>query len=461
MSNLISFTCEGCQATLSVPVELAGISGPCPYCATHVTSPAAPAPVSAIRAWNPPAAPPEPEEEEILDPVRESKQWLQAHMMTPEETAPLPSRPRYRGLKMAAGIAVFAGGVASAYHFWSPPDKPLPAPQAAEPATPVDEPPTPRPDALATAENAMPPEDIIPAPSEEIPATSLNPAGSAVAQNVSTAPAAPVAVAPSVPSGPESSLLPDIPPEEAAVTTPGNGPPIEAEIHKVVATGGHLARPGTALVRFFAAKNWQERLQYTLAPEKMKGLMEAYYKTAGDGPIIPEGVELTKIEATEEDSNRKYYAYVAFFSGIPDGVPISVEDTKDGCRVEWRSFIECRDQLLSKFYSGFKKEPQTFRVLVRRGHYFDKDVPNQSGKVVFDIRPPDGTGPWKMWADKNSVAYTRNFTSEQGARWDISSVMVLTLQWEKAPNGAEYVRLRDVVADSWHPDMLPKGSLPN
>jgi hypothetical protein len=34
-------------------------------------------------------------------------------------------------------------------------------------------------------------------------------------------------------------------------------------------------------------------------------------------------------------------------------------------------------------------------------------------------------------------------------------MMVITCQWEKTDKGVQFVRLRDVVADSWHPEMLP------
>ena len=36
---LVSFSCYHCNAVLSIPEEQSGISGPCPYCGTVVTSP--------------------------------------------------------------------------------------------------------------------------------------------------------------------------------------------------------------------------------------------------------------------------------------------------------------------------------------------------------------------------------------------------------------------------------------
>ena len=60
-----------------------------------------------------------------------------------------------------------------------------------------------------------------------------------------------------------------------------------------------------------------------------------------------------------------------------------------------------------------------------------------------------------MWTDKDSVTYAKYFATGERADWRVSSMMVLTLQWEKDAGGAEYVRLREVVADTWHPAKLP------
>jgi hypothetical protein len=135
-----------------------------------------------------------------------------------------------------------------------------------------------------------------------------------------------------------------------------------------------------------------------------------------------------------------------------------VEETKSGCLVEWASFTEGKDRVLADFYSGYRKETGTFRVLVRLAHYFEKDVPDQEKKVVCDILPPENSGPYKLWIDKNSAAYRQYFATGERTDWRVSSMMVLTLQWEKSASGATWVRLQDVAADTWHPSFLGAGT---
>ncbi len=438
MNDLVSFTCGACQATLSISAELAGITGPCPYCGTEVTSP---------KAASVPSNQPVRQKRGGAGPgVVAGMPWHPSHSMSQDETVVM--RPRRTGLMVAAGFAIFAGGVAGAWKLWEPAENVAVViesekePGAAE-APPVKQP-APRPEVLASAN-----EDPLPPAADEMPQTNLTDLPAAMARNVSTTAAVAARVAPVASPDPKTSVSP-VPVSPLSLSED------EKEIRRIVPATGHLEKPGAALIRFFSAKTWQERLKVSLAPEKVGKLMEAYYKEHTDGPIVPEDIELTRLEAMEDDPSRHYYAFLAFMPGKEEGIPVSVEETKSGCLVEWCTFIEGKDGLLAKFYGGYRKEPGLFRVLVRRGHYFEKDVPNQDGRVVFDISPPDASGPYKMWLNKDSEACKKYFATGQRTKWEISSMMVLSLQWEKAANGAEFVRLHDVVADTWHPAMLPK-----
>lgn len=457
MNNLVSFTCGACEATLSIPVELAGISGPCPYCGTHVTSPrpgVIPIPEANLEprpTTQPPEVPVRLREDAPAGPRIERK--------ARETTSDVPMRRHRSGLIAAAIVIVFVGGVAGAWRFWEAGES---APRNALPGMARPAPPPavkPRPEVLVSASDEVPSDDTIPPPSEEMPRPVLSPVPAAVARNVSTAkPAAASAAIVTAPAGPESGLLPDIAPSTGgdSVLSAATGPPAEIseaekQIRGVVPHSGQLEKPGTALIRFLAAPNWQERLKYTLAPDKVKPYMQAHYRVHADGPVIPDDIELTRVEPVEDDPQRNYYAFIIYLPGQYGGVPISVEETKTGCLVEWCSFVEGKDRLLAEFYAGYRKEAGTFRVLARRAHYFEKDVPDQDRKVVYDVFPPESSGPYKMWIDLGSVVYSRHFAKGERADWRMSTMMVVTLQWEKTADGVEYVRLADVVADSWHP----------
>lgn len=434
---LVSFTCHHCTAVLSIPEEQSGISGPCPYCGEVVTSPARQAVVQ----------PPPPAVREMFLPKSERpvertrKPWNGvelAQLTVTEEQTVRPVRPQRVALKMAAGLAIFAGGVLGTVKLWKP-AQPV-AEKKASPGIPPSAP-KPRPPVLASAAEQLPP------PAAEMPAPVAAPA--ALARNVSTAPSPTVTA--TVP--PEEPGLFPVQTPEPKMTQIASMSVEEKEIRRVVTTSGPLTAPGTAIIRFFAAPNWQERLKYCLAPQKVKPLMEAYYKVHKDGPIVPEDIELTRMQPIEEDPGRHYFAFMVYFPGRAEGVPLSVEQTKTGCVIEWCSFVEGKDRVLAKFFSEPRKEPGTFRVSIRRGHYFEKDVPTQDKKVVFDISPPDRSETFKLWVDKDSEVWRKGLDGEKFG-WNLIAMMVLTLQWEQTPDGVKYVRLVKVAGDSWHPEAV-------
>lgn len=444
---LVSFNCDHCTAVLSIPEEQAGISGPCPFCGETVTSPQCTPAVMVVPEL--PFANDDPPTSRDEPPRRE---WREPRVIPVTEPV-LPFRPQRIALKVAAGVVVFVGGVAGTWKLWhgdkSRPENKAPVGEIAPAETPKRVAP-----AVSDAEETLPP------PSDTIPA--LSPAAPvAIARNVSTAPSPRVVNA--APAAEIPTLFPDTgsgvqagAAGKPAPAKPAENAPVSAEekkIREVVPLTGVLAAPGTALIKFLSAKSWQERLKYSLAPEKVKPQMEAYYKVNKDAAIVPEDVEFVRMDPVEDDPQRHYFAFRVYFPGRTAGVPISVEETKTGCLVEWTSFVEGKDMLLEKFYSKYRKEPGTFRILLRRGHYFEKDVPDQKKKIVFDVNPPDRTGPYKLWLNKDSADAKKFFRDDQ-LDWNQVMMLVVTLQWEKTPDGKEFVRLHSVAADSWHPEMV-------
>ncbi|YCM44199.1 hypothetical protein V2O64_23100 [Verrucomicrobiaceae bacterium 227] len=75
MSDTVEFSCPNCHTQLRVPIEMAGVTGPCPHCEASISSPPAPKPA------NPPA------EEPKLDPKPTPKPAAQP---TPKQTPKQP-----------------------------------------------------------------------------------------------------------------------------------------------------------------------------------------------------------------------------------------------------------------------------------------------------------------------------------------------------------------------------------
>src|SRR5436190_2035128 len=188
---LVSFNCDHCTAVLSIPEEQSGISGPCPFCGTVVTSPLRP---SAVEVPDMPLASDDPPASHGESPRRV---WREPQVI-PVQQPQLPFRPQRIALKVAACVALFVGGVAGTWKIWHG-DKPRA--ENGEPVSETQPATTPRP-ASAAVTGAT---DSLPPPSDDIPrAPSAVPP--AVARNVSTAPSPRVSVPPSAEA---PTLFPD------------------------------------------------------------------------------------------------------------------------------------------------------------------------------------------------------------------------------------------------------------
>jgi hypothetical protein len=101
--QVIQFNCPTCQAPLTVPIQLAGVTGPCPKCGNSITSPAAPTPPPVTPAFPTavpvPQAPPDiqtpaPSAPPVLPPFPQAPSWTQTPPTPtgPPLDSPLPPR---------------------------------------------------------------------------------------------------------------------------------------------------------------------------------------------------------------------------------------------------------------------------------------------------------------------------------------------------------------------------------
>ena len=244
-------------------------------------------------------------------------------------------------------------------------------------------------------------------------------------------------------------------PAVAAEPAGGQAGTPEARLAAMVAGEGEPAAHAKTVVDFLAAANWHDRLALSMAPERVRGFMESLYRTVPDGPIFPDRVEFLKTVPLEQRPGRNYHVYTAFFEGVAGPVPLTVEETDVGLRVESRTFLESRERLLEKFARNPDAPPQEFRVMLNRAHYFGDDVPDQEGKLCFRMLPPTSDPEFHAWIDRQSAVYRNHFTDPGRQAWDVALLLVVELKWVSDGAGKRWMEVSDVIAGNWHPDSLP------
>jgi hypothetical protein len=424
MSEPFSFACPHCRTLLTATADMLGAEGPCPHCQQLVSAPPGPLPIEMI-------IPPD----DI--PPKRSSIWTSVALLGAGALATTALSYFFLRTSDAVLPTVPSPSVSQARPIVEvkPPD-PIPAPEEPTP------PPAP------VIENAPPlvssaaPETV---PAEENP--DIPPPLTPVMKPGETEP----------PPDPSSAALwpTPAPEEEVRPGVVAVEKPLDAKtrLTAVMPKGAAIAAPVDRLVAFLAAPTWEERLRYTLEPQRARGEMEAYYKQNTDGPWVPDYVEFNESQPTADDPPLRYYTFT--LSQGDTIVPMAVHETTDGLRIDWFTFIECKDGLLAKFASKPQPGIKSFRVILTRTHYFEKDVPDQESKMCFLMQPPNAQSEHYAWFDKASPEFARIFNSPERTSWEAGNLLVVRLEWLEADNGAKWIHLRDVLADSWNPRDLP------
>lgn len=496
-SETYSFSCPACHATLSLPLSLAGVTGPCPYCSTEITAPHPNATLEA-ETWIPPF--PEPhggppatvghrEHQYQPDPPQgppailppplpqaspDLPHWTGAPaQFPPAKSIPLPpdrtefrphriplaaAKPAKSRRGLVVGLAA-AGVVVLGVTGWALRNTLFPSNPPSVPTSGTDpvavappEPPTISPTRPAPATD-LPGAETNAVAKVETPSPEPPPGGKELGPDVSIAkpPASDSGASPLLENGDGGSLANggSTPPPPKTEVRPAkvvvDEPSAEPSAPSVQLPPGQLDEPRKVLESFLAAKNWKDRITLSQSGVQIRSEMETYYQQHADGPVKAESVDYLTSQPTPDKRHRFHLFEVN--TGGEHGFPVAVEETEGGYLVDWRSFVEFKDLLLPKFFESFREDLGTFHVVLKRTHYFGSDVPNQDRKICFAVEPPVPGYTNYVWVEQNNDSILRKLGDR--AEWGTISYPVVALRWVKEKDSAAYVTLFDIVRDNW------------
>lgn len=263
-------------------------------------------------------------------------------------------------------------------------------------------------------------------------------------------PALPAATTPTMAMMPDATTSPGSL-VEVPSATPSPGPPVNVSPSAPSAPAVIVGvKPETqpaleTLLRFFDAKTWRERLPYVQAPDSMQPIMEKYYATNSDGPLYPSNIQMIRYDQAPE-TGPPHCVFQVAGGGLKQPLPIMVEISDKGWKVDWLTFTEFKDDLLFKFFASPQPEPARFHVLMRRAHYFDDDVPGLDKKTCFQVMPPMPGFSGDTFAVKGSDL-AKELDKHLG--WDVrQAAAVVELQWRKESN-YQWVELTNLIQLNW------------
>lgn len=216
------------------------------------------------------------------------------------------------------------------------------------------------------------------------------------------------------------------------------------------------AKPAAdALMQFLKAGSLQERLKHTLAAEHMRPIMERYYGVNPDGPILVDAIALVRHDPKPQIGGGAHAVFGLESKTWQYPVPVMLEQTDDGFKVDWLSFVEFKDRLLEKFLQGYQEGPARFHVGITRTHYFEDKVPNSSNKDAFRISPaPPNPFVATIFMDKDSDL-ARELRDK--VPWGAQVWAIVELEWNKLGN-LSWVSLSAVPQLNWYSVPATEGS---
>jgi hypothetical protein len=306
------------------------------------------------------------------------------------------------------------------------PEAPVaPAPGEVGPGAPVPE--------------ATPPE---PPPSEA--SASASPAAE-FAPGSETSPAA-VATGPPLPATGVFTLWEGDSPPEAASEPASPESSATASSAAAEATGVEVAEALKAVRQLIAARTVAEVLPCIFDATALESTVREYH---GRHPLQPlaDAVVEHQYSGVIPATGRKAHIFNVLNPAHPRGFPVSAEQTPDGYRIDWQSYIQWRDTWLRRFIQSDSTDPQSLFVVLRRTHYFNDDVPNLDDKFAFKITSavPDDEGAI-AFVEKNS-AIGRSLAELY--EWRTLYFPVVELQWVSSGKESRYLRLNRIVRSSW------------
>lgn len=293
-----------------------------------------------------------------------------------------------------------------------------------------------------------PVESVLPATKPALPAREEEPS-SALAS--ATGVAAPVTEG--LVEIPPKPVLPEVREGDAkshsAVSGPATGSgPLVHIAEDIPAADQDEARVAAAdLQKFLNCTNLAERLEFTLASDQMKPLMERYYSVNPDGPVPVDSIGFVRLDRNPQVGGGPHALFGVESKKWEFPIPVMLESSPTGYRVDWLSFVEFKDRVLEKFFQGYQPGRARFHVGITRQHYFGDDVPDGGGKEAFRVSTaPPNPFLTTVFLDKASAL---SHELREQIPWGAQVWAIVELEWAKVGT-QQWVELAAVPQLNWY-----------
>lgn len=250
------------------------------------------------------------------------------------------------------------------------------------------------------------------------------------------------------PPTPKTSLM-EVPNDQATPNGSASLTRPTADLSTATDTPDAAKPAAKALIEFLASDSVEAKRKFILGAgdSQVNSHIERYY-----GQTSPAAIPVTSIGFIRHDPNPEVGGGMqsVFMVASPEWkypIPVMIQETKAGFKLDWIAFIEFKDNWLLKFVQGYHETPGRFHVSIKRSHYFDRDVPDLDEKDCFLIQPPQEDFEVAVFVPKKSPL-AEMLRRELG--WSTQYAYILAeIQWRQQGDN-QWVELTAVPQLNWY-----------
>ncbi|MDF1816816.1 MAG: SUMF1/EgtB/PvdO family nonheme iron enzyme [Verrucomicrobiales bacterium] len=205
---------------------------------------------------------------------------------------------------------------------------------------------------------------------------------------------------------------------------------------------------------FLRAPSWKERIPYIYEGNRLKAMIQEYYKKWPDFSIDRFKIKLFQMEL-EKEYGGPFWVYQITYSEVArSGVPLIIQVEDGNLKVNWEVFSECNDEHFVKFREGKIKGPHDFRLVAERVTEYpgrDKDILEEIGDYrCYELNPP--YGGYRVFSEyafvKKGTPVARQLDAKIRLGEDPLAVTV-TLERKLFANGTKRLVITKFVSEGW------------
>ncbi|MEM7143673.1 MAG: hypothetical protein AAF591_00970 [Verrucomicrobiota bacterium] len=204
-----------------------------------------------------------------------------------------------------------------------------------------------------------------------------------------------------------------------------------------------------AIRDYLEADGWEAKLRFVRNPDALRPLMERYYSASNhDGLDAPSEAGEVIMRNEMMDNDRLFIKLALPIAPDQNIKFFAVERTPDNeYKVDWEVSEGYQEMPYAKFVEERPVEPRRFRVLAKRGDYYNYQFDDPQKHLCLELRYP-GNPNFLLYGyiDPDS-----NFGKKiaQAVPYGMEASIILTLAYPEDSNDEKQVEIWELIADTW------------